>query len=410
MRHLFSLFTVLSLSACDPGGGSTSTDAGPAPVQKSACMERDHFSDETVAGETMSITWPVNSNGPIAPGSGDTASLPNLACHANGAAPGSVPITVYACVGIFGPGTTVIGLEMALWEQGDNSDPSQTTPLFEGLVTACEELEAADPDTTAKVRALCALECDSGDSEVTYGMVVFDGVSSSTDLVARVRTSDINEDGQIDHLDRQRLPYVDTWVYGLNLRPLAARGECPSACGQNEVCYRGNCLPTSTAVLEAFAVTEQSYTSIPIVAGVGSIQGADDLLDGEGYGALAGSINDCDDVAIAGAAVASSSAAPRTRTAYFRGDLPAPNLRATEGDSTYVFLNHPPGDALIGAFVHSNQCDAEHAETCQCVGVTDDELGGTDTSKSTLRLVGGGRVRVFADSVTIFSMRNGTLP
>jgi hypothetical protein len=167
MRYFVSLFTVLTLSACDGGGGNTSTDAGPAPVRKAACMQRDHISDETVAGETMSLTWPVNSNGPIAPGRGDTAELPNLACHGNTAAPGSVPMTVYACVGIFGPGTTVIGLEMALWEQGDNSDPSQTEPLAEGLIKACEELQADDAETTAKMRALCALECDSGDSDVT---------------------------------------------------------------------------------------------------------------------------------------------------------------------------------------------------------------------------------------------------
>jgi hypothetical protein len=409
MRRLAPLFALCSLTACD-GGGGTTADAGPAEPPKASCMERDHISDESVAGEAIAVTWPVNSNGPIAPGSGDTAALPNLACHGSNAAPGSVPLDVFACVGIFGPGTTVVGLEMALWERGDNSDPSETTPIAEGLIKACADLEAGDPEHTEKVRALCALECDSGDSEVTYGMAIFSGIPSGTDLVARVRTSDINEDGRIDHLDRQRLPYVDTWVYGLNLKQLSARGECETSCGQDEVCYRGSCLATSVAVLEAFAVTEQSYTSIPIVAGVGSIQGADDLLDGEGYGALAGSVNDCDDVAIAGAAVASSAAAARTRTAYFRGDLPAPNLRATEGDSTYVFLNHPPGPALVGAFVHSNQCDAGHAETCQCIGVTDDELGGDDSSKATLRLVGGGTVRVFADSVTIFSIRNGTMP
>jgi hypothetical protein len=367
-------------------------------------MKRDHQTTETVAGESVKVVWPIEIIGPVAPGKKETLELPDLSCIGSGEQPLAEELDAWACVDIFGPGETVAGLEVAVWAD-DGSDPGASLPASEGIVRSCDTVEGANEAETAKVRALCDELCEF------RGMVHLPASPGGVPIVARVRTSDINGDGTIDFADRQRMPFVDTWVYGVTLQRVAAKGTCDPECAAEETCHQGVCLAQTTALLTAVAITENSYSTIPIVSGVGRIKGDDDLLDREGNGAIAGVVADCNDDAINGASVASSTAAVETRTAYFQGEYPSPQKRATEGDATYVLLNHPPGEALIAAFVHNQFCDAAHASDCQCGGLEDAPLTmDRDGTRASLKLVGGRRVRVYADSVTILSMRYGLMP
>lgn len=382
---------------------STSVDAGTAQNNVAECLQYDHTTTVTVDGESIDVVWPIEDLGPVLPGLGETTELPDLSCLNDEPSVVSEPLDAWACVDIFGPGETVVGLEVSVWAD-DGSDRSGTPPATEGAVVGCDEIEAADEAMTEKVRALCDELCEN------RGMVHLPNAPGGQPIVARVRVGDINGNGERDLNDRLRLPFVDTWVYGVTLERVEARGDCAEDCGE-DTCHRGVCVPATTSMLTAVAITENSYTTIPIVSGVGRIDGDADLLDGEGNGAIAGGISDCNDEAISGAAIASSGASLRTRTGYFQGEYPSPRKRATEGDATYVLLNHPPGDALVGAFVHNEVCDDDHQEDCQCGGL---EAGDLVTERagdrSTLKLIGGRRVRVYPDSVTILSMRYGLMP
>jgi len=404
MRKLI-LITPLLLAGCpaDDGGGNTSTDAGVDAPVIAECLKRDHTTTVSVAGESIDLVWPVDDLGPVVPGQGDTTELPDLGCLNDEESITSEPLDAWACVDIFGPGETVVGLEVAVWAD-DGSDRSGTPPTTEGVVAGCDTIEADDEVMTAKVRALCDELCEN------RGMVHLPQSPGGVPIVARVRVGDVNGDGNRDLNDRLRMRFVDTWVYGVTLKRVEARGECAEDCGEG-TCHRGVCVPATTSMLTAVAITENSYTTIPIVSGVGRIDGDADLLDGEGNGAVAGGISDCNDTAISGAAIASSGANIRTRTGYFQGEYPSPRKRATEGDATYVLLNHPPGEALVAAFVHNEICDDAHQEDCQCGGLEEGDLV-TERSgeRSTLKLIGGRRVRVYADSVTILSMRYGLMP
>ena len=402
-RYAVWMMLVMAM-ACTPedgDGGGTNPDAGPPA--KAECLMRDHISTVTVADESIDIMWPVDTRGAIAPGRGNSTELPDLSCFSNQEPVASLPLNTWACVDIFGPGETVTGLEVALWED-DGSDRSQATPATMGTVKGCDEVQGADEAQTLQLQALCDELCEF------RGMVHLPNAPGGVPVVARVRTGDVTDDGVVDLNDRLRMPFVDTWVYGVTLNPIETTGTCDEDCGDN-VCFRGICLPADTSMLTAVAITENSYSTIPIVSGVGRIQGDDDLLDGNGNGAIAGAIADCNDDAIAGAAVASSAANLSTRTAYFQGDYPSPQKRGTEGDATYVLLNHPPGPALIAAFVHNEMCDADHQADCVCDGLEDAELTTQRSGeRATLKLVGGQRVRVYPDSVTILSMRYGLMP
>ena len=403
MRKIILLIPALIMGCPADNGDNGTADAGPVESNIAECLKYDHTTTVTVAGESIDVVWPIEDLGPVLPGQGETTELPDLSCLSDEPANVSEPLDAWACVDIFGPGETVVGLEVAVWED-DGSDRSSTTPVTEGVVAGCDTIEAGDEAMPAKVRALCDELCEN------RGMVHLPQAPGGVPIVARVRVGDVNGDGNRDLNDRLRMRFVDTWVYGVTLSRVETRGECAEECG-DETCHRGVCVPAATAMLTAVAITENSYTTIPIVSGVGRIDGDADLLDGEGNGAIAGGISDCNDTAIAGAAVASSSADLRTRTGYFQGEYPSPRKRATEGDATYVLLNHPPGEALVAAFVHNEVCDDAHQETCQCGGLEDGDLVAERSGeRSTLKLVGGRRVRVYADSVTILSMRYGLMP
>jgi hypothetical protein len=403
MNPRLLLLAPFVLMACDSGNGDDpAVDAGPA-VNKAECLTRDYSSQVTVDGENLEVVWPVDGLGPVAPGLGNSTELPDLNCLGTAAPVQSEALDTWACVDIFGPGETVAGLDVSIWVD-DGSDLDNTEPAVVGAVLGCDDVQADDEIQTAKLRALCNELCEY------RGMVHLPGAPGGQPIVARVRVGDMNGDGQVDLSDRLRLPFVDTWVYGVSLARIEATGECAEGCG-DDVCMRGACLPANSSLFTAVAITENSYSTIPIVSGVGRIQGDDDLLDGEGNGAVAGSISDCNDANVAGVAVASSGADLRTRAAYFQGDYPSPQKRATEGDATYVFLNHPPGPALIAGFVHNEICDQAHQEDCQCGGLEEAALVSERSGeRSTLKLVGGHRVRVYSDSVTILSLRYGLMP
>ena len=131
-------------------------------------------------------------------------------------------------------------------------------------MVGCDEIEAADEAMTEKVRALtsCARTVEWSTYPTRRGQPI----------VARVRAGDINGNGERDLNDRLRLPFVDTWVYGVTLERGEACGDCAEDCGE-DTCHRGVCVPATTSMLTAVAITENSYTTIPIVSGVAGSTG-----------------------------------------------------------------------------------------------------------------------------------------
>ena len=216
------------------------------------------------------------------------------------------------------------------------------------------------------VRSACEEQCDAD------GMAVIPDAPAEFPSWPEFRTSDVDGNGEVDVLDRVELPYVDTWTHGIWLTTPAWGGEsCADIeCAEGSLCYQGVCVPEHTGFASFVAITEQSYASIPLVAGVGAgIEGSDDLLDGQGRGAIAGSVYDCSEGdGILGAAIGTTAVDRQTKVAYFTGDLPSPVLRSTDGDGVFAILSHAAGQTTLAAVMHKQWCT--DAVDCACGGLS----------------------------------------
>ncbi|HBU49494.1 MAG TPA: hypothetical protein DEB46_14400 [Myxococcales bacterium] len=414
MRFVFAL-SLLALVACpsesnDPNG-SSAADAGGGP-EPAACTQRGYSSEITVGEDTLEITWPISRNGPAKPHMGATTNLPDLGCTPQERGE-SVASLMLACVSIFGPGETVVDLDVDVWTVTD-TDPALRAPEASGRVVACSEITHADAELQGLLRSACEEQCDAD------GMAVIPDAPGGVPVVARVRTSDVDGNGEVDVLDRVELPYVDTWTHGIWLTTPAWGGEsCADVeCAEGSLCYQGVCVPEHTGFASFVAITEQSYASIPLVAGVGAgIEGSDDLLDGQGRGAIAGSVYDCSEGdGILGAAIGTTAVDRQTKVAYFTGDLPSPVLRSTDGDGVFAILNHAAGQTTLAAVMHKQWCT--DAVDCACGGLSAEGLPADCTDQACLEaqmdgktaeltLIGSNRIFVYPDSVTVASVRPG---
>jgi hypothetical protein len=123
-------------------------------------------------------------------------------------------------------------------------------------------------------------------------------------------------------------------------------------------------------------IASSSWTLIPSLAGCGAI--------GEGFGAVAGAVRDCDRQNVAGATVGLSGAFELI--SYFEGTVPGPNRKDTDPSATYAICAVPEGVTRVGALAKK--------------GATNNSLGTWDIS-------------VFSESVTILSFGgpiNGAKP
>jgi hypothetical protein len=170
--------------------------------------------------------------------------------------------------------------------------------------------------------------------------------------------------------------FVDTYQFGIHISPDRVE-DCPDdqamTFGEGARCVE----------FEANAIAETTARLIPIVAGHpnGGIGGSEDLHDGNGNGAIAGEVRDCDDDQLLGATV-TSSVAPVVMS-YFDGTAdPRPSVgrQYTNTDGIYAAIDIPVGTAPVEVTVTAE--------------------GRVDGAA---RALGSQRVLVYPDSVTIYS-------
>lgn len=149
---------------------------------------------------------------------------------------------------------------------------------------------------------------------------------------------------------------------------------------------------------EANLIYKTTYDSIPTLGGR-RVDGQQIIYDGEGRGVIAGEVHDCNGELVEGASVSSSRMDSNTRVAYFNGDEddPSPDLgiTTTNYDALYTVLNaatdEGANDHEIVAAILDPACTEADLADCECVKA------------------GGASIRVFPDSVSIFSPE-GTFP
>ncbi|MDF1563357.1 MAG: hypothetical protein P1V51_09945 [Deltaproteobacteria bacterium] len=365
LARLFSLALLsglLLLPACDGGGGGTDGGGGTpdggdecTAGAETSCTEHFHCKARSVCeedrGGTICNLADRGGDGMCTfeslaiPGSGDF-EVPDVSCYATPATPaGPAMVNFRGCVDVFGLDLdTSGGLVVTVYRM---SDGATGTPLG----TATSDVDSA----------FTGLNCSNGGA-FDLGAEV---VPTNTTLIVKV-TDATGE-------------FADTYEYGVVLRADRAAAD-----------------PAGLQAIEepATVIAVSTYQVFPQTAGISAgIDGADDLTDGVGRAALAGTISACNRREMANiiveidgmdaSRIVDSEAGVEGRLAFTDGnENPDVRRSATNIDGVFAAINIKAGTRTL---------TLKHT------------LNGTVETLATYT------VPVFPDSVTLFSPQ-GALP
>ena len=353
-----SMFT--ALFACSGGGTSApdggtgadagqGSDAGPSctPAAEYTCTEHFHCKNRAVCERRSSVCSKANQGGTgtcttESLAMGDPLAPPELGCYATPPAPPAGPalVRLRGCVTTFGlDQDTDNGLEISIYTVADGTEGTPLVTVTSGA--AMDILGQSCPDKGA---------FDTG----------AENVPTNTPLILKVTDPRANPE------------FVSTYVFG----GVVAADRAMDVDGLR------------TVTEEAIVIAVTTYQVFPQTAGItAGIEGSDDLKDGMGRGALAGSISDCNGRLIANAVVRIDNMDAQ-RVVDAQGGIfgklgftdgaenPDPARETTNIDGLYAAINIAPGLRTLSLATISE---------------------GAETPLATFE------VPVFADSVTIFS-------
>lgn len=215
------------------------------------------------------------------------------------------------------------------------------------------------------------------------------------------------------NLEKENREKVDTYQYNYILR----NSNVVDAAG-NPVANTASCTPQTCFVHDDVnTISQATFNTIPLAAGVSTIAGSDDLYDNNGQGHLAGEIQDCtSEDTVQNAIVAVDATAKKL--AYFNTGFgvgpynledpkPQGTRTRTNADGLYsvIAISTTPGGSAVnvGAAVTPSLCGADGVCKCNEDGTNNPNWTAADAGEGETLVLGSRTVYIFPDSITIMT-------